>query len=110
MQINVRKDQDLLIVSVDGRMDTVSAPGFQQKMEELLNQGEKRIIMDFGSLEYVSSAGLRSILFAAKKAKAAGGAVACCALQTMVKKVFDVSGFTTMIPVFDSVEEALKTC
>ncbi len=42
MQINVRKDQDLLIVSVDGRMDTVTAPDFQQRMQELLNQGEKK--------------------------------------------------------------------
>lgn len=109
MQINVRKDQDLLIVSVDGRMDTVTAPDFQQRMQELLNQGETRIIMDFGSLEYVSSAGLRSILFTAKKAKAAGGVVSCCALQTMVRKVFDVSGFTTMIPVFDSLEDAVKS-
>jgi anti-anti-sigma factor len=109
VQINVKKDQDLLIVSVDGRMDTVTAPDFQQRMQEFLNQGEIRIIMDFGSLEYVSSAGLRSILFTAKKAKAAGGAVSCCALQTMVRKVFDVSGFAAMIPVFESLEDAVKS-
>ncbi len=108
MQINVRKDQNLLIVSVCGRMDTVTAPDFQEKMQEFLNQGEKKIIMDFCDLEYVSSAGLRCILFAAKKAKAAGGAVACCGLQTMVKKVFDVSGFTAMIPVFECLEEGCE--
>jgi anti-anti-sigma factor len=98
-----------LIVSVDGRMDTVTAPDFQDRMQELLNQGEKEILMDFGNLEYVSSAGLRSILFTAKKAKAAGGAVSCYGLQTMVKKVFDVSGFTAMIPVFDSLEDAVRS-
>lgn len=108
VQVKVRKDQDLLIVSVDGRIDTVSAPGFQKKMEELLDQGERRIVMDFECLEYISSAGLRSILFTAKKAKAAGGAVACCSLQTMVNKVFEVSGFFHMIPVFGSLDEAVK--
>jgi len=110
MEVKVRKDQDLLVVSVDGRIDTVSAPSFQQQMEAFLNQGEKRIVMDFESLEYISSAGLRSILFSAKKAKAVGGTVACCSLQSMVKKVFDVSGFATMIRVFDSLDEAVKSC
>ena len=108
MQINVTKGQNVLIVSVEGRMDTVSAPEFQERMEDLLEQGETGILMDFGKLEYVSSAGLRSILVAAKKAKSLGGCVSCCSLQDMVRKVFDISGFTSMLPVFDSVDDALK--
>jgi anti-anti-sigma factor len=108
VQIDVKKDQKVLIVSVQGRMDTVSAPEFQKRMEDLLDQGETGIVMDFGNLEYVSSAGLRSILVAAKKAKSLGGRVSCCSLQDMVRKVFDVSGFTGLLPVFDSMEEALK--
>ncbi|MGB6063324.1 MAG: STAS domain-containing protein [Desulfomonilaceae bacterium] len=108
MQINVRMDQNLLIVSVEGRMDTVSAPEFQQRMEELLDREGKGILMDFEKLEYVSSAGLRSILIAAKKAKSLGGQVSCCSLQDMVRKVFDVSGFTGMLPVYDSLEDALN--
>jgi anti-anti-sigma factor len=108
VQINVTKGQNVLIVSVEGRMDTVSAPEFQERMEDLLDQGETGILMDFGKLEYVSSAGLRSILVAAKKAKSLGGMVSCCSLQDMVRKVFDISGFTAMLPVFDSVEDALK--
>ena len=108
MQIQVKKDQNVLIVSVQGRMDTVSAPDYQKRMEDLLDQGETEILMDFGKLEYVSSAGLRSILVAAKKAKSLGGGVSCCSLQDMVRKVFDISGFTGMLRVFDSVEDALK--
>ena len=108
MQIDVKKSHDLLIVSVEGRMDTVTAPEFQQRMEELLDQERKGILMDFGRLEYVSSAGLRSILVTAKKAKSLGGQVSCCSLQDMVKKVFDVSGFTGMLPVYDSLEDALN--
>ncbi len=108
MRIDVKKDQNLLIVSVEGRMDTVSAPEFQQRMEELLDREGQGILMDFERLEYVSSAGLRSILIAAKKAKSLGGQVSCCSLQDMVKKVFDVSGFTGMLPVYDSLEDALN--
>lgn len=108
MEISFSKRHDALIVSVAGRMDGVSAPEFDSKMEELFNQGEKGIVLNFERLEYMSSAGLRSILLIAKKAKAAGGKVSCCALQHMVKKVFDLAGFAGMIPVFDSLEDALN--
>jgi len=108
VEITVSKNENALVVSVDGRIDTLTAAVFQSKMEEVLNQGEKRVILDFEKVEYVSSAGLRSILFAAKKAWTSGGKVCCCSLQRMVRTVFDVSGFTAMIPVFDSLEEALK--
>jgi len=107
VQINVRQDQDLLIVSVDGRIDTISAPDFQHQMEAIIQRGDKRIVMDLERLDYISSAGLRSILYTAKKVRSLGGTVSCCALQTMVQKVFDVSGFTGLIPVYGSVDEAL---
>jgi anti-sigma B factor antagonist len=108
VEISFGKRHDALIVSVAGRMDGVSAPEFDSKMEELFNQGEKGIVLDFERLEYMSSAGLRSILLIAKKAKAAGGKVSCCALQPMVRKVFELAGFAGMIPVFDSLEDALN--
>lgn len=108
MHIHVKKDQNVLIVFVEGRIDTVTAPDFQARMEELLDQGEKGLLIDLQKLEYVSSAGLRSILITAKKAKSLGGCVSCCSLQDMVRKVFEISGFTKMIPVFDSLEDGLR--
>ncbi len=108
MQIKVRKADNVLIVSIDGRLDTVSAPEFQRKIEELLDQGEKDVLLDLGDLQYVSSAGLRSILVGAKKAKMLGGGLSCCGLQPLVRKIFEVSEFSRLVPVFDSLEEALK--
>ncbi len=108
MEIDVKKGGHAVVVCVTGRIDTISAPDFQQKIEEILAQGESRIVVDLEKLEYVSSAGLRSILIGAQKAKAAQGSLCCCALQGMVKKVFEISGFGVMLPIFDSVEAALQ--
>jgi anti-sigma B factor antagonist len=108
VHISIRKDGGILIVSVDGRIDTLSASEFQSRMEELMNRDEKSVVLDLEKLQYVSSAGLRAILVAAKKAGSLGKGLSCCSLQEMVGKVFDVSGFTGMIPVFDSLEEALN--
>ncbi len=108
MEIDVARIGQGVVVSVTGRMDTITAPVFQQRIEQLIDQGEKNVVVDLKGLEYVSSAGLRSILIGAKKTKAEGGRFSCCSLQAMVGKVFDVSGFRSIISVFDSREAALN--
>jgi anti-anti-sigma factor len=108
VDIEVRKEGAVAIVSVAGRIDSMSAPDFQRKLEEIVAQGEKNIVVDLAKLQYVSSAGLRSILIGAKSAQASGGKLCCCSLQGMVKQVFDISGFCRMLPIFDCVEKALE--
>jgi anti-sigma B factor antagonist len=107
MDIRFSEEDDWTIVTVEGRMDTVSAPEFESKIQERIAEGVKRLVVDLSGLEYISSAGLRSILVAGKGASAAGGQLCCCGLKGVVKKVFDISGFTTLFPVYDSLEDAL---
>lgn len=107
MDISFAEKDDWTIVTVEGRMDTVSAPDFESKLRERIAEGAKRLVVDLSGLEYISSAGLRCILVAGKSAKATGGQLCCCGLQGVVKKVFDVSGFTTLFPVYDSLEDIL---
>ncbi|MGM0759793.1 MAG: STAS domain-containing protein [Thermodesulfobacteriota bacterium] len=65
------------------------------------------IIVNFQDGEYMSSAGLRSILSLGKKVKAQGKSLVFCNLQGMVQEVFDVSGFTSIFSAYKSQEEAL---
>lgn len=95
------------VIAVHGRIDTLTAPEFEQFMRDRLEQGQYRLVLDLVDLEYISSAGLRSLLVTAKKAKAQGGFLVCCGLQEMVNRVFEVSGFSQVIPVYASVEEAV---
>ena len=70
-------------------------------------QGEKRLIIDCSALEFISSAGLRSLLLAVKKMKAAGGVIGLAALQPNVKEVFDISGFSALFTIHSTTAEAL---
>ena len=72
-----------------------------------LEAGDKRLVVDLAGLEYISSAGLRSILASAKKLKAQGGDLAFCALSGIVAEVFAVSGFAKLLPVFATRAEAV---
>lgn len=107
MDFTQNKEGAFLVLEVAGRMDTITAPEFEARCLSCLEAGDKRLVVDLGKLEYISSAGLRSILSAAKKLKAAGGDMAFCALTGIVAEVFAVSGFNKLLPVFATRQEAL---
>ena len=108
MEIKTRKEKDTVVVSVKGRMDAVSSPEFDKGLAELIAEGEKVFIIDLGDLDYISSAGLRSILATTKKLKAKEGQLLLSSLKDVVKEVFEISGFSSIIPIHESVESALS--
>jgi anti-anti-sigma factor len=108
MDIQTRKEKDVTVVSVKGRLDAVSSPEFEKALAGQMSQGETAFVLDFGALDYISSAGLRSILAFSKKLKEKQGKLFLLNLKDVVKEVFDISGFTTILPIFNSFDEALS--
>jgi len=109
MEMTNRKEGEALVMSVKGRMDAVTAPEFEKAVQGLMGEGEISFVIDLADLDYISSAGLRSILALAKKLKTADGSLRLAALQDTVKEVFDISGFSSIIPISDSVEAACSS-
>lgn len=107
MEFESHKNGNFMVLSVKGRMDAVTAPEFENQCGKLMEGGDKAFVVDLGGLEYISSAGLRSILSAAKKLKAAQGEIRFCGLKGMVQEVFSISGFATMFPISDTVDAAI---
>jgi anti-anti-sigma factor len=108
MEIHARSVKDILILSVKGRMDAVTAREFDEGVAEFISSGPKVFLLNFNGLEYISSAGLRSILAAAKQLKAKDGEILFTGLTGPVKDVFDISGFDTIFKIFPTEEEALR--
>ena len=88
---------DSLTLKVDGRVDTTNAKEFEEIITNSLD-GVKELIMDFDSLEYISSAGLRVMLMAIKKMKKQGS-MAVTNANEMVKEIFEVTGFSDLVEV-----------
>lgn len=107
MEFENEKKGDHLVLKVKGRMDAVTAPEFEKECTGYIDEGERSFVVDLGGLDYISSAGLRSILSTAKKLKANQGKIVFCGLQGMVQEVFKVSGFSSMFPVAATVDEAV---
>ena len=108
MEIQARKEKNGIIVSVKGRIDALTAPEFERNLSDWISKGEHAFILNFSELEYISSAGLRSILATSKKLKDKQGKILFTGLRGPVEEVFKISGFPSIFKTFDSEETALK--
>ena len=106
--MDAEKMEKSLIVTVSGRMDALSAPEFEKKVGGWMDEGETNFIIDLGMLDYISSAGLRSMLILTKELKAKDRQLLLAALKDTVQEVFEISGFSSIIPICKSVEAAIK--
>ena len=95
------------VFELEGRLDSSTSSQLEKKLLDSLESGKKNMVIDFARVDYISSAGLRVLLMAAKKSKAAGGKVRLCALMDNVREVFDIAGFTSIFSITSSQEEAL---
>ena len=97
-------------VHVHGRLDAQTFGDFDLAMLDLLPRVADggTMVLDLAALEYISSAGLRSILAATKKLKAQNGSLALCALSGLVEEVVTVSGFDNILQVFPDLDQAMK--
>lgn len=93
------------VLALDGRLDTASASPVEARLLALLGQGG--VVVDLAAVRYVSSAGLRVLLKAAKAARAAGRGFALCGLQPSVREVFEMSGFDRVIDAHPGREAAI---
>lgn len=98
---------DTTIIALSGRMDAGNASEFDEAFGVVLGKKPASLIIDLAGLEYISSAGLRSVLTLIKAAKAGGAGLKFCAMQPMVTEVFKVSGFSAMLAIFDTLDAAL---
>lgn len=105
MDITKENTAGYCVVKLNGRLDAVTAPEVEGFLGELVEAGETGLAVDLAGVDYVSSAGLRVFLVTAKKLKAAGGELSLAGLTGNVKEVIEISGFPSIMPCFDTLED-----
>jgi anti-sigma B factor antagonist len=98
---------DTRVAVVSGRLDGAASPGFAEKVGALAAGEKPKLVIDFGGVDFVTSAGLRAVLQVFKRVKASGGVFALCSVQAPVLEVLDVSGFTSMLTIHPARNEAI---
>jgi anti-anti-sigma factor len=97
----------VVVVTARGRLDGSTSQAFGARLEKLAATPEPRLVIDFSGIDFVSSAGLRVVLMALKRVKAANGMLALCAVQDPVREILDITGFTGMLDVHPGRAEAV---
>jgi anti-sigma B factor antagonist len=95
MKIKFNKNNGIMSVSLEGRLDTTTAPELEEFLTENY-EGTEKLIIDCQKLVYVSSAGLRVLLTAQKKMKSAMVLTNVCEL---VMEVFEMTGFADILTI-----------
>jgi len=107
MEIIEKKQDDISVFKISGRLDSNTSPGFEEKISKAMETGSNKMIIDFESLDYISSAGLRVLNKTTKQLKHSDGKLILCSMKDYVKEVFEIAGFDTFLPIVSDCDEAM---
>lgn len=98
---------DALIVKPGKRLDTTTSPEIDRQLTERIERGTTKIVFDFQGTDYVSSAGLRVMMKAAKATARVGGGAGVCNTNAHVREVLDLCGFLPLFKVGKNVDKTI---
>ena len=108
VHLDSRDVNGINIVDVEGKLNTTTSMELDKYLKKTVESGAEKILLNFESLDYISSTGLRVILGTGKKMKAQGKTLALFGMNQTVFKVFKISGFTSMFQIFDDEDQAVE--
>lgn len=106
--VRIEEVNDVVVFSIEGHFDASLANAVNDRVHDILNGPLTKVVFDFSELAYISSAGLRVLLFAAKKMKEKNGEVTLCSVGKGVQRVLDVSGFTMLFMNYPDKDAAIR--
>ncbi len=110
MELNATRHNNSVVLAPQGRIDHLNAEAFGKAVTpyvDTCNSSGPRLLFDLSGVEYISSAGLRVLMLASKRAIPAGGRIGVAAPSALVREVLEISRFDLVFPVFDSVAAGL---
>jgi anti-anti-sigma factor len=108
MKFETTAIDSVTVVEMEGNLDTNTSVDAQDHVNGLMDDGAAKIVMDFTKVDFVSSAGLRVLLATAKRLGGVGGSLRICGLNDAVNEVFEISGFSTILEVFSTRDDAMQ--
>ncbi len=110
IKIDIRpKSNNITLVVLRGEIGTETVNQFKDKIDAIINEGRKRLIMDFQEVSYLNSMGLGVVAATLKKVKKDKGDLKLINLSPAVQELFELTRLTKVFEIFDSEETAIKS-
>ena len=107
VKITTKEYKRVDLIQVDGRIDSSTAPQLEQALTKIIDEGRYRIVVDLSETDFMSSAGLREIVTALKKAKRGAGDLRLAQPSDRVREVLEMAGLDTIFRIFSTQAEAV---
>jgi len=107
LKTSTTNENGTLVITLEGRIDATSAKELEEACSGWIGSGETNLVMDFQNVDFISSAGLRVILLAAKLLKTQNGSIKLCSLSPTLRDVFEISGFSKLFLIYPNLSDAL---
>ncbi|MCB1804802.1 MAG: STAS domain-containing protein [Candidatus Competibacteraceae bacterium] len=108
MDIEVDERHNATALKLHGRLDANTAVDLDKQLTALIENDNKAVVLDFSAMAYISSAGLRILLTAAKKLQSQQRAFLLCAINANIMEVFKMTGFHRILQIHDNLDQALN--
>ena len=109
MEIREERKENVFIIRVNGRIDSVTAKQFETSFLQLIDNGDKLFLVDLSACDFINSTGLRVLLLAAKRLTAAEGRIVIAGVNAYIKEVFDIAGFSAIFNIYPTEEVAIQS-
>lgn len=107
MEITSSKMNHAIVISIEGSIDALTADQVTNYFSERMHEGNIQFVADLTNVDFMSSAGLRAILATLKQSRQQGGDLRLAAAQPGVEKILKMSGFTSILKTYPTVDEAV---
>jgi anti-anti-sigma factor len=107
MDLKEEQSGGVTIVQVRGRIDSTSAPVLGQRLTVTLEEGSARVLVDMSQVDYISSAGFRVLLLAARRAEQTAGKLVLSGVSGKVRQLFDLGGFLDLFAIASTREDGI---
>lgn len=108
LRIGQTRAGGVCVVTLAGRIDSTNANDMLAELARLISSGERSILVDLGSVLYLTSAAFRALLIATDQAERQAAKFALCSLAGHVRELFEMGGLLDVFRIHNSREEALK--
>jgi anti-sigma B factor antagonist len=109
MEISAREEGQVKVVSVTGSVDGLTSGDVQSFLDKLVSDGDDKLVLDLGQLDFLSSAGLRAMLAVSRGARQSGGDLRLVEGSGSVQNVLEMAGFPSVVKTFPDVAQAVAS-
>jgi len=107
MDIDVTRAQDITVVMPRGDLDMAAADQMRRTLTELVDKGDRKLLIDLEHVGYIDSSGMGALVAAMKHARNTGGDLRLCALQDDVRAIFEMTRLIKAVTIHPTRPEAL---